>query len=219
MFPSLFSPLTIRGVTIRNRIMSTGHETAMATKDGIGDGLTSPFYDGANDYTNVYSAGLAAAFNGAEGTVASWARVSAAGVWTDNANRQCVRYLVDANNCVIVRKGDLAVHNNRFALIYVAGGTAHTIEVAITSVAWWHWALTWSRTANEVRAYLSGTQTGATGIGVGVWVGALLSNRVVIGSALAGASPTEVWSGNLAHAALWNRALSPAEVAALAVLR
>ncbi len=40
-FAHLFSPLTLRGVTIRNRIMSTGHETAMATKDGIGDDIVA----------------------------------------------------------------------------------------------------------------------------------------------------------------------------------
>jgi len=36
-FPNLFTPLTIRGVTIRNRIMSTGHETAMAGPEGISE--------------------------------------------------------------------------------------------------------------------------------------------------------------------------------------
>jgi len=38
-FPHLFTPLTIRGVTIRNRIMSTGHETAMAGPEGISEQL------------------------------------------------------------------------------------------------------------------------------------------------------------------------------------
>ena len=28
-FPHLFSPIEIRGLSIRNRIMSTGHETGM----------------------------------------------------------------------------------------------------------------------------------------------------------------------------------------------
>jgi len=36
-FPHLFMPLTIRGVTVRNRIMSTGHETAMAGPEGISE--------------------------------------------------------------------------------------------------------------------------------------------------------------------------------------
>ena len=40
-FPNLFSPLTIRGVTIRNRIMSTGHETAIVGASGINDELVA----------------------------------------------------------------------------------------------------------------------------------------------------------------------------------
>ena len=38
-FPNLFSPLTIRGVTLRNRIMSTGHETGIVGANGINDEL------------------------------------------------------------------------------------------------------------------------------------------------------------------------------------
>ncbi len=40
-FPHLFQPLAIRGTTIRNRIMSTGHETAMAGPEGITDQLVA----------------------------------------------------------------------------------------------------------------------------------------------------------------------------------
>ena len=38
-FPHLFQPLTLRRVTLRNRIMSTGHETGMVGPEGITDQL------------------------------------------------------------------------------------------------------------------------------------------------------------------------------------
>ena len=38
-FPALFSPLTIRGRTIRNRIMSTGHDTTLPTEAVVNDAL------------------------------------------------------------------------------------------------------------------------------------------------------------------------------------
>ena len=38
-FPNLFSPLRIGGVTLRNRIVSTGHETAMADENGISEAM------------------------------------------------------------------------------------------------------------------------------------------------------------------------------------
>ena len=36
-FPKLFSPLRIGGVTPSDRIVSTGHETALADAGGIGE--------------------------------------------------------------------------------------------------------------------------------------------------------------------------------------
>jgi len=38
-FPNLFEPLTMRQMTIRNRIVSTGHETHLNENGGIGDAL------------------------------------------------------------------------------------------------------------------------------------------------------------------------------------
>ena len=40
-FPHLFQPLTIRGKTIRNRIMSTGHDTTMPTDGLVNDRLVA----------------------------------------------------------------------------------------------------------------------------------------------------------------------------------
>ena len=40
-FPRLFSPITIRGLTLRNRIMSTGHETGIVGPTGINDALVA----------------------------------------------------------------------------------------------------------------------------------------------------------------------------------
>ena len=40
-FPHLFSPFTIRGVRLRNRIMSTGHETGIVDGTGINDALVA----------------------------------------------------------------------------------------------------------------------------------------------------------------------------------
>lgn len=39
LFPQLFSPLQIRGVTLKNRIMSTGHDTTMPTDGHVNDAL------------------------------------------------------------------------------------------------------------------------------------------------------------------------------------
>lgn len=41
LFPNLFSPLTIRGKTIKNRILSTGHDTTMPTDGLVNDRLVA----------------------------------------------------------------------------------------------------------------------------------------------------------------------------------
>ena len=40
-FPHLFSPLTIGGVTIKNRIFSTGHDTMLPEHGMVGDALVA----------------------------------------------------------------------------------------------------------------------------------------------------------------------------------
>ena len=53
-------------------------------------GTAAPFFDGANDDINIYTAALAAAFSGHVGSLMVWCRVANAGVWTDGAARLSV---------------------------------------------------------------------------------------------------------------------------------
>ena len=39
LFPNLFSPLQIRGAALKNRIMSTGHDTTLPTDGYVNDAL------------------------------------------------------------------------------------------------------------------------------------------------------------------------------------
>jgi hypothetical protein len=181
---------------------------------GIGDGNTSASYDGATSYTNIYSATLAAAFSGVAGTAMIWARVSAAGVWTDGAFRYLFNFQADANNQIFIAK---AIANSTMNFQYKAGAVTSQIQnAAMNQTAFINVALTWDKTADQVRAFLNGAQTGATLNGLGVWAGAPGVTTTCIGSA--STVPATVWSGYLAHCALWNRALAPAEIAALAVI-
>ena len=80
-------------------------------------------------------------------------------------------------------------------------------------------ALTWSKSAGvsgEVRAYYSGSQTGATQVALGVWAGPLAAGVTVIGAF--STAPILLWSGFLAHCAIWRRALSATQVARLATV-
>lgn len=181
---------------------------------GIGDGRTGPFYDGTNDYTNAYSAALAAAFNGAEGTVMIWSRVANAGAWTDGNERRHLTLLADGNNYILVRK---AVANNTLQWFYNAGAVFKGFTVGgYATTDFFQTAITWSATADEVSVYYNGALAAATLNGLGVWAGALNAIFTVIGAA--DLVPTSSWNGGLAHCAVWDRPLPLAEIAALYVV-
>ena len=181
---------------------------------GIGDGRTAASFNGTASFGNVFSASLAAALNNQEGSLALWIRASGAGVWTDGAQRRCVRLAVDANNSLVIFK---ATTNNQLSWTYQAGGTSSTRSKAgVSSTAWLHVALTWSKSGDAVKAYFNGVQEGATLTGLGVWLGLLASSTTLIGAT--SQTPGGVWSGTLAHVAVWANVLSAAQIATLAVV-
>lgn len=182
---------------------------------GIGDGLTAPLYDGTNDYNNIYSAGFAGAFNNQEGTFAAWVKMANVGVWTDATTRRVVTIRADVNNLVFINRNTT---NNQWAGGYVAGGTNKQnvySNGANIGINWFNIAITWSKSADQVKTYFNGSP-GTTQTGLGIWAGALAATFTVIGASVT--TPSNVWSGNIAHALVLNRAATPAEVAAAAVI-
>ena len=181
---------------------------------GIGDGRTAALFDGSNDYGNIYSAAFAAAFNGPEGTAAVWGQVSAAAVWTDAATRRLLSLRVDANNRVLLEKSST---NNQVTGFYIAGGTSKSVVFTTSApTTWFHFAITWSKSADQVKVYFNGAQVGATQTGLGVWAGSLDSANTTCGATdTTGGNP---WKGYEAHVAVWGGALSAAQIATLAVV-
>ena len=210
--PTAYWPLSETSGAVANDISGNGYHGAYTGVDlaqpGIGDGRTAPYFDGANDYTNVYSAGLAAAFNGAEGTLLVWARVADAGVWTDGASRYMMNLYVNASNRIHIVKSS---SNNLVAMLYRANGTSQQHSFSAFTLSWLALALTWSAADDEVCGYANGVAAGVPLSGLGAWAGVLSASTTVIGAY--STTPTGVYLGWLGHAALWNRALTPTEVA------
>lgn len=179
---------------------------------GIGDGNTCPFYDGVNDVTDIYSATFDAAFDGDEGSILLWANVANAGVWTDGNQRVAFRLRTNAPGYFMFSK---EVAANTFRIDRFIGASKGA-NIPTTSTDWMHLGITWSRTADEVRVYYNGAQSGATANGLAAWAGASTNTQFCIGaSTTAAALP---FYGHIAHVAVWDRPLDPDEVADLYII-
>jgi len=191
----------------------TGAYTAVTLgQTGIGDSRTSASFDGSTSYVNIYTASLAGAFNGQEGSMSIWGKVSGSGVWTDAAARRLIYLAVDANNRISFVK---PTANNEIDWLYNAGGTSKAGGVvSFSPTAFFHLGLTWSKAADQVKFYVNGVQSGATVTGLGTFAGSLATTTTLIGAI--SQAPANVWSGTLAHAAVWTTPLSAAQMLALA---
>ena len=176
-------------------------------------GGSHPYFDGANDYNNVFSLGLQAAFPKQLGSLAIWARVDVAAVWTDNVYRQAVRLFADSSNYVLIDKHQ---SDGTYRLIYNANGTAKSLTPAGGgSLAWVHLGITWTLAGDAVIGYINGAKTGDTQTSLGTWGAPNIGTT----TSLVGAStnvPALVWKGWLGHCVLTNRVITPGEMAILA---
>jgi len=130
-------------------------------RSGIGDGHTAPDFDGTNDYVDTYSTSLRGAFDGTEGSAIGWAIVPGSGTWIDGNAHFILDIDGNANNYVLVYKGA----SNRLDFVYQANTTFEIVQVTMSPIAWFHWAITWSITDDEVKVYIDGSQQGTTQVG------------------------------------------------------
>lgn len=176
--------------------------------------FTAPLWDGATSYCNIYSAGLNTAWNRDETSFALWVKPSGAGVWTDGVLRFAL-YLATTPGSTDALYFYKNSANNQAILGFRIGGTTEQVTLSGQSwTSWTHIAVTGSKTADQMKAFVNGAQVGATQTTLGVkTANALGSTLCCVGSGTT--APANVWSGWLAHAAIWNRPLTPTEVANL----
>ncbi len=176
---------------------------------GIGNGNTGASFNGSTSKDNVFSSALATDFNRLEGSLALWAKVSAAGVWTDGTVRYLIELNADSQNRISILR---SATNGIVTLAYRGGNVLKQVSSAAqSSTDWLHWALTWSVSANAVKAYLNGAQIGTTQTTLTAFTGSLAIALIGVLTV----TPTSVWSGSLAHVALFNAALGASQIAAL----
>ena len=186
----------------------SGVELANASgPDGVSG---APYFDGVNDFVNIYSAALVGSFDGAEGTILLWLRDAN---WADASIRFGMVLLYNSDNRIIIAK---TVAGN-IRLRFNAGAVERVYDYSgLSGNGWFNFALTWSATNGKFITYKNGSNAQDLGA-PGVWGGALDSTYCNIGCNL-NTGPSNVWNGWLAHGAVWDRPLSSGEIAALAAV-
>jgi hypothetical protein len=176
---------------------------------GIGDGNTAISLDGSGDYINIWSPSLVSAFDKDNFTLSAWFYLEEAAL-TDGNQRTIIFAGADANNrAAIYKRGGL--NDDQIQFLSTRGATAKTVNHVITS-GWHHAAMV--VTGGEMKAYIDGSQTGATQTAIGTWTGSLASTTTLIGAA--SLPLASVYTGRLAHVAIYSAGLSDASVALLA---
>lgn len=172
-----------------------------------GGGL-APLFDGVNDFVNVYSATLNGGFVGTLGSVMLWSRKRTTAI---NGGVRLVIYVDSSNRIFIYQPADTSAD---FIMSYKAG-TIEELSATYTGAVdtWYQTVITFTDAGDKVIFYVNGEQYGATATGIGTWVGALSSTTCVLGCQ--NTSGLTDFDGYLAHAAIWDRVLTPAEVLSL----
>ncbi len=134
----------------------------------------APRFDGVNDVADVFSAGLASAFSGDEGTVIIQLKVEK-DEWVDGKNAYYLALRADSNNNIVLYKSA----RNQLEFAYTADGTR--VSSTINDIATDHWvtyAITWSKSHDRFLGYVAGESIYPAQTGLGDWVGELTSAEI-----------------------------------------
>ena len=143
-------------------------------------------FDGINDY--VTADGIFGDINVNTGTVSTWIKKD-----STSANDVVFKFDVDGNNQV----GIIYVNSSSILRYqYKAGGTTKKVDHSVSIEGdgnWHHIAITWDTSADEMKAYLDGSQVGTTQSGLGTWSGTV--NAFTIG--MNSIASNGFWTGHI----------------------
>lgn len=164
-------------------------------------------FDGVNDRINIYSAGFASAFNGAQGAITAWIRIPDAAAWADNSqNRSAIALAPDESNYIRFLKPTSV---NGLTINYNAGGTVEGFDYATSRTDWFHVSLIWNKPQDYTEIYIDGELVDRDTT-LGTWVGSLATTRANIGARLS--DGTDPFKGNIDDVRIYNYPITTTQV-------
>jgi hypothetical protein len=171
----------------------------------VGGGDLCPYFDGANGFANIYSAGLDALINKAEGSMILTVQIPAT-TWANGTKQYIAILRTDGSNQVAIIKYSTA---NRLELIATAAGSGIDNLITCSTATLMTIGVTWSKAANKSYGYVSGLSV-ANGA-FGTWSGDLSTTNCCVGSFAA--PKNSLFTGYAARLILLNRAATAPEMA------
>ena len=176
------------------------------------DGVNyAPSFNGTSSRINIDTAALEAVFNGDEGTISIWIKVSGSGVWTDSAYREVISLYGDSSNAVRINKGNT---NNTMRFLREANNTVLYYNATMSPTDWAHIGLSWSVSGGKLKTYLNGSEI----VGSEKDIATTWAVSTFVNANIGSLSTSYLWSGWLAHVAVFDSALSDAAILALATV-
>jgi len=146
-------------------------------------GLGATLFISDNNYSKAFEDIYSLSFNGSteyavipaevdidvdSGTLSFWVKLD-----TGGTNMQLFKASVNSNNNIQIyhKNSDNTLH-----FVYKAGGSTKEVSIAFNNEGddtWRHLAMTWDTTADELKAYVNGTQVGSTIGSLGTWSGTI----------------------------------------------
>lgn len=166
--------------------------------------FTAPYFDGVNDFVNIYSAALNTSFVGGVGVLGSavvFARVEELVAGTD-----AVLHIQTGGAASIL---NIQMATNVWQWQYKSAGTTRTQTTAAAAGVWVCLGASWTNAGNEIKFYKDGAQVGTTQASPGAWSGTITTTAATLGSYTT--TPLSPFKGHIAHAAIFPTVLQDAD--------
>lgn len=162
----------------------------------IGGGtLSAKFVPASLSFVNIYSAGLASAFNKDEITVQFIMMAQDAAWWNAAASSRQFTLAADGSNRFLMAMG--AGTPNTINATWTGGGTSSSRAIATSVTVPFVVTITVSKSNNRMRIYKDAVKQGTDATVTGTWTGALANTTTVIGAAsTSGTIPHGGWMSN-----------------------
>ena len=175
------------------------------------DGVNyAPSFNGISSTISIDTAALEAAFDGDEGTISIWIKVSGSGVWTDGIYRTMLSLYGDSANNFRIQKTNA---NNNFRVLRLVTDESDIYSATQSTTDWFNFCMRWSVTGGKVEYFIDGSEI------VGELSITNSYNSSTFSHATIGSFGSSYWwSGWLAHVAVFDSALSDEAILALATV-